>query len=183
LLGIADFSRRDLGTPVGTAAADEGMLLIEDILLRAGDFVDPHPAICRDTSCAPCVDDDPYSYRIHILLPAHSGRFAEMPFRQFAEEVIRQETPAHILPRICWVDPTHMHDVETKYSAWLEARATTPAPGDLGAKLGALLDALAKARNVYPTVGLTDCAPGDDPGKAHFVVDQTRLASDPQPPT
>src|SRR5439155_20896223 len=131
LLGMSNVKRRNLGTPAGNAG-DEGMLLIEDFLLRMDDFADPRPAICADMTCKECPEDDPYSYRIHVLLPAYAGRFAQMPFREFAEEVIRQETPAHILPRICWIDVATMHAVETADHTWLEARPQSPAPADLG---------------------------------------------------
>jgi hypothetical protein len=172
LLGITNYARRNLD-----GATDEGMLLIENILLRMDLFADPHPAICADPDCVDCPEDDPYSYRIHIVLPAYAGRFTNMDFRIFTEEVIRQETPAHILPRICWVDLDHMQKVEKAYHEWLQSRAAAAA--DQNVKLGALFDALGAARNVYPTQTLHGC--GDAAPK--FVLERTRLGSEPKPPT
>jgi hypothetical protein len=172
LLGIASYSRRNLDS-----TADEGMLLIEDILLRMDGFADPRPAICADPDCTDCPLDDPYSYRLHVLLPAYAGRFANMDFRSFTEEVIRQETPAHILPRICWIDQDHMQKVEKAYHEWLQARAAVAS--DLNTKLGVLLDALDAARNVYPTQTLHPCVPGDATPK--FVLGRTRLGTEPRP--
>ena len=82
---------------------DDGMYLIETILLRPEQNTDPFLPICPDPNCIDCADEDPYSYRIHVILPAYAARFSDMDFRRFVEEAIRQETPAHILPRICWI--------------------------------------------------------------------------------
>lgn len=88
--------------------SEEGMFLVEHILLRPdfdlstaqteGQFM----PICAKNgeSCQPL---DPYSYRITIILPGWTYRFANMDFRRFMEKLIRTELPAHILARICWV--------------------------------------------------------------------------------
>src|SRR5205807_5854873 len=57
----------------------EGMYLIEHILLRPQDIEhppfpppdadDPFLPICVDPTCTGCADDDPYSYRVQIILP------------------------------------------------------------------------------------------------------------------
>jgi hypothetical protein len=46
---------------------------------------------------------DPYSYRVSVVLPGFAYRFQDPDFRRYAETVIRQEIPAHILAKICWV--------------------------------------------------------------------------------
>lgn len=63
---------------------------------------------------------DPYSFRIRMVLPGWVDRFNSADFRQFAERKIRQETPAHIYPEICWVSRQQMKDFETSYQKWLE---------------------------------------------------------------
>ena len=174
LLGISSAARRDLGTTLPDGSSEEGMYLIENLLLREGDFEEPLLRICVDPTCADCVDDDPYSYRIHVVLPAYAGRFRNMDFRRFAEEVIRQETPAHILPKVCWIDQAHMQKLERSYRAWLEVRASGPA-GDRKARLQDLVDALYTAKNVYPTERLRDCVPGDEQPK--FILGRTTLGT------
>lgn len=153
---------------------EEGMFLIENLLLREGDFEEPLLPICVDPSCTDCADDDPYSYRIHVVLPAYAGRFTNMEFRRFAEEIIRQEAPAHILPKICWIDRAHMKTVEKCYRAWLEAAVAGPA-ADRKPKLQELVEALYAAKNVYPTEPLRDCVPGDERDK--FILGRTTLGT------
>jgi hypothetical protein len=152
----------------------ERMLVIENILLR------PRPGaantflpICAHPECGPdCPGDDPYSYRLHIVVPAGAGRFRNMEFRRFAEEIIRQETPAHLLPKICWVDERDIADIEAAWRAWrlVLARDETGA----AAKLAALRDALFKAKNIYPARTLADCQ-----AEEKFILGRTALGSAP----
>jgi uncharacterized protein len=209
LIGMPPAERRDLGGPDTTAIPpagdpdpDEGMLLIENILLRPdGMFgVEPFPEafappgflaeveytgplrlwgepqlpICGDRDCTDCAGDDPYSYRVHVLLPAYAARFKVVDFRRFVEETIRQEMPAHILPRICWVSREDMAAVEQAYRAWLEARATSAA--DVDTRLEALITALYAARNVYFGSRLRRCVPGDE--RPRFQLGRTPLGRD-----
>ena len=138
----------------------EALYVIENLLLRSQD--DAHLLdICSDARCTGCADDDPYSYRVHVILPADAGRFRNMAFREFAESVIRAETPAHILPKICWIGAEDQQRVEDAYRAWLEAG---PGPGgvespdaEAAGALRRLIDALQEAKNVYPEARLADC--------------------------
>jgi hypothetical protein len=153
----------------------EGMILIENILLRPGAADDPFLPICVDPNCAECADDDPYSYRLHIVLPAYAGRFASMDFRRFAEEVIREETPAHILPKICWVSREDMAALETACHDWLASRAGTDAAARRD-KLADLIKVLFAVRSVYPASPLHPCeGPEDQP---RFILGQTVLGSE-----
>ena len=129
------------GAPTGSAARDSEQCTRRDLSgdlerSRRGHVPDrEHPPASvrvarRSCPSAPirraceCFDDDPYSYRLQIvLLPAYSERFQDMEFRQFVEETIRFEVPAHLLPKICWVDAEAMKAVEQAYKAWLAARA------------------------------------------------------------
>ncbi|MDD2720190.1 MAG: hypothetical protein PHH47_02635 [Gallionella sp.] len=155
----------------------EGMYLIENILLRPEQPDDPFMPICTDADCSDCADADPYSYRLHFVLPAYAGRFCNMDFRRFVEEMIRTETPAHLLPKVCWIGPDDMAAVE---SAWrdcvsLLAGATRAKRRD---KLDALFKALAEAKNVYPPQPLREC--NCDPGQPPFMLDRNALGSSPR---
>lgn len=167
LLGIADARRRSL-----SHADEEGMHLIENILLRPDPEDDVFLPICTDPGCTDCLEDDPYSYRVHIVLPAWAGRFSDMDFRRFAEEVIREEAPAHVLPRICWVDRQDMERLETAWRAWLEAKA---GGADGAETLAPLVRVLYEVKNVYPPQRLTDCDCGEDQPK--FILGRSALGS------
>ncbi|PTQ91921.1 hypothetical protein C8R30_12725 [Nitrosomonas nitrosa] len=71
--------------------------------------------------------NDPYSFQISIFLPGWAPRFQDLEFRVIVERTIRQETPAHILPWIYWVDledkqvPGVFTEFEKAYQQWLES--------------------------------------------------------------
>lgn len=157
----------------------EGMYLIENILLRPQQDDDPFMPICPETigthpNCTDCAEADPYSYRLHFVLPAYAGRFRNMDFRRFAEETIRAETPAHLLPKICWIGPDDMAAVE---SAWRDCISLIAGEtkADRTAHFRALFKALAEAKNVYPPQLLREC--NCDPGQPPFLLNQNALGS------
>ena len=155
----------------------EGMYLIEHILLRPREAGDPLMPICVDPNCTDCADDDPYSYRLSMVLPAYAGRFQDMDFRRFVEDCLRQETPAHLLPKICWVNGADMAAIESAYRDWISLQAGA-ATANRGAKIGALIDALTRAKNVYPVEALHDCGKPDQPP---FILGRTALGSSGSP--
>jgi uncharacterized protein len=147
----------------------ERLCVIENILLRpehSGEFL----RICAEPGCAQdCPGDDPYSYRLHIILPGNAERFNNLEYRRFAEDLIRQETPAHLAPKICWVSNADLVRIETAWRAWRELLAgrNTAAPG---AKFDELKNALEGAKNVYGRSRLADC---DQPDR--FVLGHSTL--------
>jgi len=156
----------------------EGMYVIEHLLLLPEQDGDAFMDICVDPGCADCADLDPYSDRITIVLPAFTGRFRDFDFRNFVEETLRQETPAHILPRICWVNSDDMAAIEKAYRDWLPIRAGA-ARADRAVKIKALVDALTRAKNVYPSGGLHPCGQMEPPP---FVLGRTALGSADETP-
>ena len=181
LLGMPAATRRDLGHPeltpppgAGEPDPDEGVLLIENQLLRTADWGAPYLPFCGDPDCADCAGNDPYSYRVHVLLPAYAPRFAMMDFRRFVEDVVRQEMPAHVVPRICWVGKDDMAAIEQAYRAWLVARAADAS--DTADQLRELVTVLYAAKNVYPGGRLLPCVPGDERPK--FQLGRTVLGKD-----
>ncbi len=171
LLGISDFSRRNLSAHP-TENAGEGMYLIENVLLRPETAVDPVLPVCVDPACTDCADDDPYSYRLHFVLPSYAGRFQNMDFRRYVEETIRLETPAHILPKICWVDSDQMANFEPLYHDWISLRAGI-FEGNREKLLEAFCEALFALKNVYPKQHLSDCSSGNK--EPPFVLGRTQL--------
>jgi uncharacterized protein len=154
--------------------SDEGMYVIEPILLRPEKTNDPFLPICPDPNCTDCAEEDPYSYRIHVILPAYGSRFMNMDFRRFAEALIRAETPAHILPRICWISQDDMARLEKAYRDWIYLKAGVTS-GHRTEKLTAFRDILFAVRNVYPPQKLHECDAGEDEPK--FLLGQTALGT------
>jgi hypothetical protein len=149
---------------------EEGMYLIENILLRTTTAEDLLLPICATPGCTGCPALDPYSYRIHVVLPADVGRFTNPEFRRFVEEVIRTETPAHILPKVCWIDREDMVALEKAYRDWVES-----GPGAPDDVLRAFRDVLYAVKNVYPPRTLGDCDAGE--GQPKFMLGRAALGT------
>lgn len=176
LLGITDYTRRDLSDP----AAGDGMYLIENILLRP-DFPD-HPAdpflpICPDPNCVECYDTDPYSYRIHIILPAFTPRFSDIDFRRWAEGVIREEVPAHIQPKVCWISEADMTTFEAIYEMWLNVKAGVVTT-DRTLHLTSMIEELFRVKNIYPQESLHECT--DPENEPRFILGRSALGTMPE---
>ena len=141
----------------------EGLHVIEHILLRPRQANDRLMQVCLPPDCAFCGEEDPYSFRLHVVLPYWPARFRDLGFRRYAERVIREETPAHIHPRICWVGNEEMRALDQAWRAWL-ALAADPAadPNTLSDALSDLIAALERLRTVNPPATLHDCAEGED---------------------
>jgi hypothetical protein len=85
-------------------SAMKRLVVVEHLLLRPkfpGDAL--YPACCEGGCCA-CGEEDPYSFRLTYVMPGWMGQFTgNLDLRRFADRTIRQETPSHLLAKICWV--------------------------------------------------------------------------------
>lgn len=92
-------------------SAASRMIVVEHLLLRPkfpGDAL--YPACC-DGGCCMCGEEDPYSFKLTFVMPGWMPEFADnLDFRRFADRTIREETPAHLLPKICWVGDEGLED-------------------------------------------------------------------------
>ncbi len=108
---------------------DEQVLVIEHLLLRPKlihrDKLLPAYPVENDEGKSICCpgNADPYSFIISVVLPSWPARFRNLDFRRYVEERIRLETPAHIFPKICWVTPETMTELDESLSAWKTAMA------------------------------------------------------------
>lgn len=176
LLGLSNFNRRDLSAT--TDAQAEGMYFIENLLLLPEDPSDPFLPIPNNPDPLDCALEDPYSYRLHIILPAYAGRFRTMAFRRFAETVIRSEVPAHLLPKVCWISQEKMATLAKTYHDWIYLKAGVE-PDLRQAKLQAFFEELCSAHNVYETQLLKECQEGEEEPQL-FILGQTALGSLPE---
>ena len=164
---------------ISTRYGEEGMYLFESLSLRPATGKDTEfLPICVDPNCADCADEDPYSYRIHVVLPAYAGRFSVMEFRRFVESVIREETPAHILPTICWISREDMARLQKVYRTWLEVPANATATARSTALIE-LRDVLYSVKNVYPTANLAGCGEAEERPEP-FRLGRTALGTQPE---
>ncbi|WP_428741368.1 hypothetical protein [Tenacibaculum sp.] len=181
LLEVISFLKKDF--------TEEGMFLVEHMLLRpdvtnneAENFL---PICAKD--CEDCGTIDPYSYRVSIVLPGYTYRFSNPDFRRYMEDVIRQELPAHILPRICWVGerkgivPDNENDLlqfENSYKEYLFAKTNLEQeqPTENG-ELQNLIHAMHQLNTIYPVGRLTDCSAEDEALDGRIILNQSSIGS------
>ena len=92
----------------------EGLHIVEHVLLRPFGTGVGHSHLG--------VPSDFYAFRLTAVLPAWTVRTHQESFRAFAEETIAINCPAHILPRVVWLDYADMAAFEYLYEAWLAAK-------------------------------------------------------------
>ena len=180
ILEIIEFMTKDF--------SEEGMFLVEHILLRPDIAnndapLDEFMPICTD-NCTSCQPVDPYSYRISVVLPGWTYRFANPDFRNFMEELIRKEIPAHILARICWIGyrKNDVPDTENEMlqfeKAWKEfLLAKTSSDPDLSLKFKNLNQILSELNTIYPTGRLIDCDDETDSLKGRIILGRTFIGN------
>jgi len=149
---------------------DEGLFLVEHILLRPPfEVSESQPGVFLPFCAADCEPGsvlDPYSFRVTVVLPGNTLRFSDRMFRDYLENLIREELPSHILAKICWIgtaDPeipdqenplVRFEDAFKNFLFGLGKSDSQHQP--------AFIDVLSKLRSIYPTGSLYDCAKEDE---------------------
>ncbi|MAT90376.1 MAG: hypothetical protein CMC35_06745 [Flavobacteriaceae bacterium] len=168
---------------------EEGIFLVEHMLLRPDvtqTDVDTKTflPICTD-ECTTCEPLDPYSYRVSIVIPGYTFRTYNTDFRNYMEQVIRRELPAHIMAKICWVGyrdgevPEEENDLVQFEQAWkkylfekTEVAQEQPQP-----EQQELIRILSSLHNVYPTGRLYDCDDDVEELSGKVILGKTNLGS------
>lgn len=182
ILDIISFMRQDF--------TEEGMFVVEHILLRPDVTKDSAPLdyflpICTD-DCISCEPVDPYSFRITVVLPGWTYRFANREFRNFLGELIRKEIPAHILAKICWIgypkitnEPEEENDMVHFEKAWKDFLFTkTKLEQEQDeATLKQLIKVLNELNSVYQEGKLLDCDEEDETLEGKIVLGRTNIGN------
>lgn len=160
----------------------EGMYLVEHLLLRPEEKAAPPDQflpICVEPDFTYCQPLDPYSFRISIVLPGWTQRFARPEFRQFMEKLIRLETPAHIMAKICWIGRDQMKEFEVMYRAWLNNRHNkTLSPAEKAQVRKDFIQLLSELYTIYPEGKLHDCVDeGTEEKDNPVILNRTNLGS------
>jgi hypothetical protein len=89
---------------LGFDSNPDTFFVVEHLLLRPKFPGDALFTPCPEIGCEDCGPTDPYSFRLTFVMPGSEGVFnTDLELRHFADRTIRQETPSHLLPKICWV--------------------------------------------------------------------------------
>jgi hypothetical protein len=87
-----------------------------------------------------------------------------MNFRKYFEDKIREEAPAHIMLKICWLNNDLMRQFEVAYKNWIETLADYSsehsATNTTKFKIAnnKMIELLASLHSEYPEANLHDCA-------------------------
>lgn len=78
------------------------------------------------------LEDDPYSFMATVVVPSWLNICQDKDFRKWVEATILEEMPAHVVTKICWIDPFCMRQFEIRYKSFLTtmARQDHPKPSD-----------------------------------------------------
>jgi hypothetical protein len=149
------------GTPINAGQLLHSGQIPEGGIIKDGDPLLP---VCLLPGCETCGDEDPYSFRITVVVNGEDGPAgSDMDFRQFAEQTIRHETPAHLGVKICWVSKNQLLHFAMVYCGWrTELAQPEPDVFELHNRVTALLEVFTKLKNIYPPATLHDCVDGND---------------------
>ena len=85
-------------------SSNQRAIVVEHLLLRPKFMGDALYPACNEGACSTCGDEDPYSFKLTFLMPGWTEPYnVNLELRDFADRTIRQETPAHLLVKTCWV--------------------------------------------------------------------------------
>lgn len=174
LAGIENYSQRDLQTGIPSASDEEGFYVIEHILLRPRRAWSALLNQCIEPQ-QHCHNEDPYSFKVSILFPSWPRRYSDPNFRQYLENLLQQQAPAHVLLKICWLDATSFSGLQNKYQDWL---AQLPQDFDNQALVHSqnqLVEVLNNLTTDYPESQLHDC--NDDQSGAAVSLGSTNLGA------
>lgn len=153
--------------------------LLEHILLRPRSGSTRLLPLCHPSETEPmaCPCDDPYSFRVTLVLPAWPARLRGIYFRAHFERLIRELLPAHLFAKICWVSEEQMRAFRLAWRAWrLELAAELAGrPNTLAPAQDALIDVWLELRSLFPPATLHDCVDGNDENPV--VLDKTTLGT------
>ncbi len=100
---------------LGIRDDEERFHLVEHILLRpiAADGYQTGPLLRASRL------RDPYSLQISLVFPNWPARYRDPSFRQFVEDTVREQAPAHLTAYVRWLDRPAMAAFEAAYADWV----------------------------------------------------------------
>lgn len=107
---------------------------------------------------------DSYSMQVTVVVPGWLKICEDRIFRDIVEKTIRQEIPAHISAKICWISHDMMKKTEDAYKKYLSSLKTLPYSDITGSNntkaisdaLSEMIEAMYSLYNIYPTVKLVN---------------------------
>jgi hypothetical protein len=156
-----------------------GLHLIEHILLRPRTADFRLMEVCLHGCECPC-KLDPYSFRASVVLPYWPGHFDSMAFREYFEKKIREEAPAQVMLKICWLNNELMREFEVRYKEWIERLAgfafEKATIDEFVSSNDKMIEILAQLYSEYPAATLHNCEESKE-GSNTVVLGKTVLGT------
>ncbi len=164
---------------------DEGIFLVEHLLLLPENnpttTSNHYMPICIDDCSEECCIPDPYSFKISVVLPGYTYRFSDVDFRNFAEDIIRQEIPSHILGKICWIGHRkgNVDDAENDLLRFEKTfkQFLSDKSNDKQDHLPEFIEALGELNSIYNVGELFDCTDETDDITGKIILGRTNLGT------
>ncbi|AFD07202.1 hypothetical protein [Solitalea canadensis] len=164
----------------GTCNDPEGLHLIEHILLRPRTNQFDLMQVCLHDCDCPC-EIDPYTFRASVVLPYWPGHFDNPAFRSYFENRLREEAPAHVMLKICWLNNDLMREFEVRYKRWIELLAAysfdkIANEADFMDANNKMIEILERLHSEYPQATLHNCDESKE-GSNTVVLNKTVLGT------
>ena len=138
-----DNSNDDYNSVFGLHLIEHSLLVPDGNIIDAGTFLRLSTNELGEDLAA-----DPYSFQITAVLPGWLNICGNGFFRDHVERIIREEIPAHVSVKVCWISMECMYGIENNYISLLSALAEN---ADTSGKLEKFIVAFDTVRNIYPT--------------------------------
>ena len=162
-----------------------GLYVIEHSLLAPESEADRFMELTRSESDMTLLPD-PYTFRVTAVLPGWTEMTINLNYRKYAEKIIREEIPAHIFVKVCWVSREVMGLFEDAYASWfsvmkegLGLSVDADWKSRRAAAYGDLVHAMEQFANIYKeAVLMSDDVSDYDDGEEITRLDYTYLGSE-----
>ncbi len=176
---MADEFKNECKDPVGLHLIEHILLRPREIILSPDKMFDLMQVCLHDCDC-PC-ELDPYTFRASVVLPYWPAHFDDMAFREYFENKIREEAPAHVMLKICWLNNELLSDFEIRYKAWVEALANYSFDKKVNLYSfreanDRMIEILTQLHSEYPVANLHDCVESKE-GSNTVVLGKTVLGT------
>ncbi len=145
-------------------------VIVEHILLRPQSSNESLPPLCSGEKEQGSEKKDHYSFRMTVVMPGCGAPYnTNVAMRNYAERVIREETPTHLFVNILWVKNDSFDAFAAAWHCWLKTNAqvdctrenseqyadvATDSQKALSCRRSDIIEQLNKLRNTYPPARL-----------------------------
>ena len=166
-----------------------GLHVLEHLLLLPPDALSEETFLQLTRSDTdPELLTDPYSFRVTVVYPSWTDCSRNMYFRQYVENIVREEIPAHIVVKHCWINQDTMTALEDCYAKLLGTlnqftypTYTSEWKSELESRVKDIIQVFHQLKNVYHhTESYLDHVPDQHHEGQALRLDNSNIETDEQ---